>query len=318
MLADQLVQALRGRVSEIDAFAQPWSLYTVNTLAKPSPRKGPVVIAGPCLAESYELLDKVAKFLFQVAEELDLNLYFKASFDKANRSAYASPRGPGLVEVMGWFQQIKAKYHLPIVTDVHETWQVEPVAEVCDVLQIPAFLCRQTDLVVAAAATGRAVNIKKGQFMAPGAMAHVHRKATLAQPPGIDQAWVAITERGSSFGYGDLIVDLRGIALMAKANLPVIFDITHSTQRPQSGSADGITHAAREYAPVLARGAAATGALWGFFLEVHPEPARALSDAAAQLNFPQAQTLLTQVSSVWKQAQEWERTDQMFESNASS
>jgi 2-dehydro-3-deoxyphosphooctonate aldolase (KDO 8-P synthase) len=267
----------------------------------------PILIAGPCLAESYGLLDEVLSFLQPQVEAWDF--YFKASFDKANRSSGLSPRGVGMDVTLGWFQDLKAKYGCKILTDVHETYQVAPVAQVCEGLQIPAFLCRQTDLLYAAFQTGRFVNVKKGQFMAPLAMGQVLAKAKHMNTP------IALTERGSSFGYGDLIVDMRSPVWMHGLNVPVLFDITHSTQQPPASAQGTVSGGLRGFAPVLARAAVATGYLSGIFMEVHPTPPKAHSDAASQLAFHQAKALLRQLEAMWTQAQEWRCIDSMFTEN---
>ena len=270
----------------------------------------PILIAGPCLAESYEILDEVAGLLVPMSKELGCQFYFKASFDKANRSAVHSERGPGLKKAMQWFADIKAKYECQVITDIHETAQVEPVAEVCDGLQIPAFLCRQTDLLVAAMKTSCFVNVKKGQFMAPEAMTHIARKGAEVDPKGWNKRF-ALTERGTTFGYGDLVVDMRGFQAMAKAHCPIILDVTHSTQRPPAGTAQ-TSGAQRHTAPLLARAATATGYVDGYFIETHPEPAKAKSDAGAQLNLEQAAVLLRSLWPQWEAAREYQAFDQEY------
>jgi 2-dehydro-3-deoxyphosphooctonate aldolase (KDO 8-P synthase) len=241
------------------------------------------VLAGPCVIESEELVLEMAHTLAALAERLGIGLVFKSSFDKANRSALGSFRGPGLAEGLRVLRLVKEETGLPVITDVHEPEQCAPAAEVCDVLQIPAFLCRQTDLVVAAARTGRAVNIKKGQFMAPDDMRKIVDKARSAGNPN-----VTVTERGASFGYHNLVVDMRSFALMQDEGIPVIYDITHSLQLPGGGTESG---GQRRFAEPLARAAIAAGAD-GVFLEIHPDPERALSDAAVQLDPERAERLL--------------------------
>lgn len=274
----------------------------------------PLVIAGPCAAENFSLMDSVAGMMTRLAKELGFRYIFKASFDKANRTSFNSIRGPGLDNALRWFQDLKDRYGIEVLTDVHETHQVAPVASVCDVLQIPAFLCRQTDLVVAAAASGKMVNIKKGQFMAPGAMGHIVEKARAARPKGgdpIQSIW--LTERGSSFGYGNLVVDMRAFPIMSKSRAPLILDITHSTQLPAAGGDGGaVSGAQRSMAPVLARAATATGYLSGYFLEVHTEPAKAISDKDAQLNLVQAEALLRQLIPLWRESKAFQSIDSMF------
>jgi 2-dehydro-3-deoxyphosphooctonate aldolase (KDO 8-P synthase) len=241
------------------------------------------VLAGPCVIESEELVLEMAHTLAALAERLGIGLVFKSSFDTANRSALGSFRGPGLEEGLRVLRLVKEETGLPVITDVHEPEQCAPAAQVCDVLQIPAFLCRQTDLVVAAARTGRAVNIKKGQFMAPDDMRKIVDKARSA---GNDK--VTVTERGASFGYHNLVVDMRSFALMHDEGIPVIYDITHSLQLPGGGTESG---GQRRFAEPLARAAIAAGAD-GVFLEIHPDPERALSDSAVQLDPERAETLL--------------------------
>lgn len=242
------------------------------------------VIAGPCVVESEERTLETAHVLAAMAERLGLPLVFKSSFDKANRSSIRSFRGPGLEEGLRVLRLVKEETGLPVLTDVHEPEQCGPASEVCDVLQIPAFLCRQTDLVVAAARTGRAVNIKKGQFMAPEGMRRIVDKARSA---GNDR--VTVTERGVSFGYQNLVVDMRSFAMMQDDGLAVIYDVTHSLQLP--GAAGEESGGLRRYAEPLARAAVAAGAD-GLFLEVHPDPDRALSDRAVQLDPERAEALL--------------------------
>jgi 2-dehydro-3-deoxyphosphooctonate aldolase (KDO 8-P synthase) len=241
------------------------------------------VIAGPCVIESEELAVETAHTLAAMAERLGLALVFKSSFDKANRSSIGSYRGPGLAEGLRVLAIVKAETGLPVLTDVHEPHQCAPAAEVCDVLQIPAFLCRQTDLVVAAARTGRAVNLKKGQFMAPDDMLRVVEKAR-----STGNAKVTVTERGVSFGYHNLVVDMRSFAMLHEDGIPVIYDVTHSLQLPGGGAESG---GLRRYAEPLARAAVAAGAD-GVFLEVHPDPEHAKSDAAVQLDPERAGKLL--------------------------
>jgi 2-dehydro-3-deoxyphosphooctonate aldolase (KDO 8-P synthase) len=241
------------------------------------------VIAGPCMIESEDLAVEMAHTLAALAERLGVALVFKSSFDKANRTSIASPRGPGLEEGLRILRLVREETGLPVLTDVHEPHQCAPAAEVCDVLQIPAFLCRQTDLVVAAAATGRALNVKKGQFMAPDDMKRVVEKA---RAQGNDR--VTVTERGASFGYHNLVVDMRSFAIMQDEGIPVVYDITHSLQLPGGGEQSG---GLRRYAEPLARAAVAAGAD-GVFLEIHPDPAQALSDAAVQLDPERAERLL--------------------------
>ncbi|HEX3551997.1 MAG TPA: 3-deoxy-8-phosphooctulonate synthase [Thermoanaerobaculia bacterium] len=249
------------------------------------------VIAGPCVIENEDLAIDMAHTLAAMAERLGLALVFKSSFDKANRSSLGSFRGPGLEEGLRVLALVKAETGLPVLTDVHESAQCAPAAEVCDVLQIPAFLCRQTDLVVAAARTGRAVNVKKGQFMAPDDMRRIVDKA---RATGNDR--VTVTERGASFGYHNLVVDMRSFAMLHDAGIPVIYDVTHSLQLPGGGEESG---GAKRFAEPLARAAVAAGAD-GLFLEVHPDPDHALSDSAVQLDPARAEGLLRSAMAVRK------------------
>ena len=255
------------------------------------------VIAGPCVVESAELVLATARTLAAMALRLGLPLIFKSSFDKANRSSIHSYRGPGLERGLEVLARVKAETGLPVLTDVHEPAQCAPAARVCDVLQIPAFLCRQTDLVVAAAATGRPVNVKKGQFMAPDDMLKVVDKA---RRTGNDR--ITVTERGSSFGYHDLVVDMRSFARLHDDGIAVIYDVTHSLQQPggapRTAGAGGSDAPAgqesggdRRHATPLALAAVAAGAD-GLFLEVHPDPEHALSDRAVQLDPERAEALL--------------------------
>lgn len=249
------------------------------------------VIAGPCVVESEGLVLDTAHVLAALAERLGISLIFKSSFDKANRSALGSYRGPGLDEGLRVLKLVREETGLPVLTDVHETAQCAPAAAVCDVLQIPAFLCRQTDLVVAAAATGRPVNIKKGQFMAPDDMLKVVDKAR-----STGNANITVTERGASFGYHNLVVDMRSFALLHDDGIPVIYDVTHSLQLPGGGRESGGN---RRFAEPLARAAVAAGAD-GVFLEVHPDPEHALSDSAVQLPLERAEELLKSLLAIRK------------------
>jgi 2-dehydro-3-deoxyphosphooctonate aldolase (KDO 8-P synthase) len=246
---------------------------------------GPLpVIAGPCVVESEATTLEVARFLADAGRRLGCPVVFKCSFDKANRSSIRSFRGPGLEAGLRVLAAVKRETGLPLLTDVHEPAQCEPAAAVCDVLQIPAFLCRQTDLILAAAATGAAINVKKGQFMAPDDMRRVVEKARSA---GNER--VTVTERGAAFGYHNLVVDMRSFAWMHRDGIPVIYDVTHSLQLP--GAAAEGTGGAREFAEPLARAAVAAGAD-GVFLEIHPRPDEALSDPATQLDPARAERLI--------------------------
>lgn len=249
----------------------------------------PIFIAGPCVIESAELLDTVARQLVDINERLGINIIFKASFDKANRTSIGSFRGPGIDKGLQMLDDVKRKYGLRITTDIHESWQADPVGEVCDVLQIPAFLCRQTDLLVAAARTGRVVNIKKAQFLSGADMVYPVQKV---MESGANEVW--LTERGNCFGYNNLVVDFRNIADMKEIAPTVIMDCTHSVQRPSAG--DGKTVGDRKFVPSMALAARAFGAT-GYFFEVHPNPDEGKSDAANMLELDKLghliQTLLS-------------------------
>ncbi|HUJ11996.1 MAG TPA: 3-deoxy-8-phosphooctulonate synthase [Verrucomicrobiae bacterium] len=245
------------------------------------------VIAGPCVIESEAMVLKTAEVLANVCRDLSLPFIFKCSYDKANRTARDSFRGPGLKRGLAILAKVKRRIGVPILTDVHEIEHCPPAAEVADVLQIPAFLCRQTDLVQAAARTKRCLNVKKGQFLAPWDMRNVIDKITAGGGRKI-----ILTERGSSFGYNNLVADMRSIAIMREFGWPVVFDATHSVQMPGGGRAGKETGGDRRLAPVLARAAVAAGCD-GVFLEAHPNPNRAKSDAANQLPLSQIKPLLT-------------------------
>ena len=232
-------------------------------------------IAGPCVIESAELLDTVAQELVRINNKLGTDIIFKASFDKANRTSIHSFRGPGMDKGLQMLADIKSKYGLRLLTDIHESYQAEPVGEVVDVIQIPAFLCRQTDLLVAAAKTGKTVNIKKAQFLSGNDMRYPVEKAREA---GAEDVW--LTERGNMFGYNNLIVDFRNISDMLQITPTVVMDCTHSVQRP--GGAGGKTGGDRQFVPAMALAAKAFGAN-GWFFEVHPDPDKGLSDAANML-----------------------------------
>jgi len=229
------------------------------------------VLAGPCVLETPTLIHSIADQLAALAQARNLTLVFKSSFDKANRTSLKSTRGPGLDEGLRLLEDVKRRTGLPLVTDVHSPEQCAPAAEVVDILQIPAFLCRQTDLLLAAAATGRIVNEKKGQFLAPWDMKNVVDKCAAAGNPN-----VMVTERGTTFGYGRLVVDMTGFEHLSKTGRPVVFDATHSVQEP--GALGATTGGNRDFVPALARAAVATGNVDGLFFEVHPDPDRAPSD----------------------------------------
>ena len=234
-----------------------------------------VFIAGPCVIESQELLNRGAQQIADINARHGVDIIFKASFDKANRTSIHSFRGPGLDKGLDMLSQVKQRYGLRLLTDIHESWQAKPVAEVVDVIQIPAFLCRQTDLLVAAAKTGRTVNIKKAQFLSGNDMLYPVEKAKEA---GATEVW--LTERGNMFGYNNLVVDFRNIADMLHITPTVVMDCTHSVQRPGAGG--GKTSGDRRFVPAMAHAAKAFGAN-GFFFEVHPDPDHALSDGPNML-----------------------------------
>lgn len=237
--------------------------------------KIPIFIAGPCVIESFDVLETVAQELVRLNDKYHVNIIFKSSFDKANRTSIKSFRGPGLDKGLQMLADIKSKYKLQLLTDIHESYQAKPVGEVVDIIQIPAFLCRQTDLLVAAAYTGKTVNIKKAQFLSGMDMRYPVEKVREA---GNDKVW--LTERGNTFGYNNLVVDFRNIPVMKTITPEVIMDCTHSVQRP--GAAGGKTGGNREYVPSMALAAKAFGAT-GYFFEVHPNPEQALSDGPNML-----------------------------------
>jgi 2-dehydro-3-deoxyphosphooctonate aldolase (KDO 8-P synthase) len=258
--------------------------------------RAPFVIAGPCVVEPGDVLPRVAEVLAHYAERRGVPVCFKASFDKANRSRLAAARGPGADEGLRLLERVRGASGLPLLTDIHEAHQAAPAAEVVDVLQIPAFLCRQTDLLVAAGRTGRPVNVKKGQWMSAEGMSGSVEKVRSGGSRD-----VAVTERGTFFGYGDLVVDMRNFARLRDATAaPVIFDATHSVQRPGLGSA-GATGGEREHIPALLAAAAGAGAD-GFFLETHPDPAGAASDAATQWPLDRLPALLDRTLDLWARA----------------
>ena len=247
------------------------------------------LIAGPCVLEDDALNLHIAAVLARLADDLSLPIIYKASFDKANRSRVDSPRGPGLEVGLERLARVRRESGLPVITDVHEPWQAERAGMVCDALQVPAFLCRQTDFIRAVASSGRPVNIKKGQFLAPGDMKNVVDKAREASG-GADN--IMVCERGVSFGYNNLVTDMRGLAIMRETGCPVVFDATHSVQLPggQGTSSGG----QREFVPVLARAAVAAGVA-GVFMESHPDPEKALSDGPNAWPLGRMKALLTQL-----------------------
>lgn len=245
----------------------------------------PIFLAGPCVIENSELLDVVAQRLVAIREKLRVEVYFKASFDKANRTSLRSFRGPGLEKGLQMLADIKERYQLPLTTDVHETYQAVAVGEVVDVLQIPAFLCRQTDLLVASSQTGRVVNVKKAQFLSGEDMRFPVEKCREA---GAKEVW--LTERGTTFGYNNLVVDFRNLPIMAQWADRVIMDCTHSVQRP--GGGNGTTSGDRQFVPAMAQAAKAFGAQ-GYFVETHPNPEIALSDGPNMLFLDDLETLIS-------------------------
>lgn len=244
----------------------------------------PIFIAGPCVIESEQLLNTVAEVLIGINTRLGIDIIFKSSFDKANRTSASSFRGPGIDKGLQMLSDVKSKYGLRILTDIHESWQAAPAGQVADVLQIPAFLCRQTDLLAAAAHTGRTVNIKKAQFLSGRDMRYPVEKALDA---GASDVW--LTERGNTFGYNNLVVDFRNIPDMLEVVPRVIMDCTHSVQRPGAGA--GKTIGDRRFVPSMAMAAKAFGAT-GYFFEVHPNPDKALSDGPNMLPIHQLEEVL--------------------------
>ncbi|MDR1038777.1 MAG: 3-deoxy-8-phosphooctulonate synthase [Deltaproteobacteria bacterium] len=244
-----------------------------------------LVIAGPCVIESLDILRETAAALKEIAARLNVNLVFKSSFDKANRSSLSSFRGPGMEKGLAALEAVKREFSVPIVSDIHEKDQARPAAEVLDMIQIPAFLARQTDLLVAAARTGRPVNVKKAQFMAAADMQYAVQK--MQGQPGF--AGLTLCERGASYGYHNLVVDMRSLVVLRSFGWPVVFDATHSVQLPAAAS--GKSGGERRYIPPLARAAAAVG-IDGIFLETHPRPAEALCDAANQWPLDRMEGLL--------------------------
>ncbi|MHB9036419.1 MAG: 3-deoxy-8-phosphooctulonate synthase [Armatimonadota bacterium] len=238
--------------------------------------RGLVLIAGPCVIESEELCLEVAREAKRICDDLGISYVFKASFDKANRTSVDSFRGPGLEKGLAILASVKSKLGLPVLTDVHETFQAKLIAEVADILQIPAFLCRQTDLIVAAAETGKCVNIKKGQFLAPWDM-----KNSVGKARSTGNQNICLTERGVSFGYNTLVVDMTSLPIMRDLGCPVVFDATHAVQRP--GGLGNSSGGAREFVPHLVRAAVAVG-VDALFMEIHPDPSNAMCDAASMLS----------------------------------
>jgi 2-dehydro-3-deoxyphosphooctonate aldolase (KDO 8-P synthase) len=250
----------------------------------------PLVIAGPCVIESDEVTFETARALKEICSGLGLPLVFKSSFDKANRSSLASYRGPGIDKGLRILSDVREKFGIPVISDVHSVQEVGPAAEVLDAIQVPAFLCRQTDLIFAASETGKPVNVKKGQFLAPWDVKNIIDKFISTGNTGL-----FITERGTSFGYNNLVVDFRGLSVMRAFGYPVIFDVTHSLQLP--GGQGDRSGGQREFALPLARAAAATG-VDGFFMEVHPDPDKALCDGPNMIRLDDVTALLKTVKEI--------------------
>ncbi|MEJ2656247.1 MAG: 3-deoxy-8-phosphooctulonate synthase [Desulfobacterales bacterium] len=250
------------------------------------------LISGPCVIENYEMTFQIASFLKELTDQLNIPFIFKASYDKANRSSIQSFRGPGITEGLKILDRIKSELDLAIISDVHRIAEIADAARVLDIIQIPAFLCRQTDVIVEAAKTGKPLNIKKGQFLAPWAMINVVQKVTSA-----GNRQILITERGTMFGYNNLVVDFRGIKIMQDTGWPVIFDATHSIQLP--GSAGKSSGGQREFASMLASAAVAAGAN-GVFMEVHPDPDKALCDGPNSLKLDDLYELLARLKAIRK------------------
>lgn len=250
------------------------------------------LIAGPCVIESEEMVLSIAEQMKDITDKLGIPYTFKASFDKANRTSISGFRGPGIVEGLRILQKVKNTYSLPICTDIHEPWQAEKAAEVCDILQIPAFLCRQTDLLVAAAKTGKCINIKKAQFLAPWDMKNCVEKV---RQSGNDN--VMLCERGTTFGYNTLVVDMTGLRVMKDMGVPVIFDATHSVQKP--GGNGTSTGGNRQYVEYLAKAAVSVG-VDGLFMETHPDPDNAKSDGPNMVPLGEMEELLKKLQRVYE------------------
>ncbi len=253
------------------------------------------LIAGPCVIESEELVLSIAKQMKEITDELSIPYTFKASFDKANRTSICGFRGPGIEEGLRILQRVKDTYGLPVCTDIHEPWQAKQAAQVCDILQIPAFLCRQTDLLVAAAKTGKCVNIKKAQFLAPWDMKNCLEKVRQSGNQN-----VMLCERGSTFGYNTLVVDMTGLRVMKDMGVPVIFDATHSVQKP--GGNGTSTGGNRQYVEYLAKAAIAVG-VDGLFMETHPDPDHAKSDGPNMVPLGEMKQLLRKLQRVYEAVQ---------------
>jgi 2-dehydro-3-deoxyphosphooctonate aldolase (KDO 8-P synthase) len=257
------------------------------TIGRPAPF---VLISGPCVIEDRDTTFEIAEFLKNLTDRLEIPLIFKASYDKANRTSIDSYRGPGIEKGLDLLSCIREKFHVPVISDVHQISEVALAGQMLDVIQIPAFLCRQTDLVIAVAKTGKPINIKKGQFLAPWDMKNVVEKAK-----STGNSRILLTERGATFGYNNLVTDFRSIKIMQDTGCPVIFDATHSVQLP--GGSGKSSSGQREFAPLLARAAIAAGAD-GIFLEVHKDPDKALSDGPNSLRLDTLERILTQLKAI--------------------
>jgi len=257
------------------------------------------LISGPCVLESEDIANRVAEFIVRLTEDLPVQFIFKSSFEKANRSSSDSYRGPGIEEGLNILQKIKADFDVPVLTDIHNEMQAPLAAEVVDILQIPAFLSRQTELLEAAGRTGKIVNIKKAQFMAPEDM-----KLAAGKVSEVGNSKVMLTERGTFFGYRNLVVDMRNLVVMNQFGFPVIFDATHSVQLPSAS--DGKSGGQPHFVGPLAQAALATESISGLFLEVHPEPENALSDASSMLNLPAFRNLLKRALDLFEVTKKWE------------
>lgn len=257
-----------------------------------------VLIAGPCVIENEEITFTTAQKLKEVCDRLGISLIFKSSFDKANRTSGSSFRGPGIDQGLKILSEVKKRFSIPVISDIHAVDEVRPASEVLDALQIPAFLCRQTDLIISSSRTGKPVNVKKGQFLAPWDVKHIIEKFTSTGNQNL-----LLTERGTSFGYNNLIVDFRGFSVIRSFGYPMLFDVTHSLQLP--GGEGRSSGGQREYAPSLARAAVATG-VDGLFIEVHPDPMKALSDASTMIPLNEIEGLLQQTKTLHDMVRKWE------------
>ena len=249
-----------------------------------------VLISGPCQIESLDHSRRIADMLTKVCHKLDVGFVFKGSFDKANRTSINTKRGVGIDEGLTILDQIKSEYNCPVLTDVHETWQCTQVSQVVDVIQIPAFLCRQTDLLIAAATTGKTINVKKGQFLAPNDMKHVAKKIATTGNTNI-----MLCDRGTSFGYNNLVNDFRSIPIMAETGYPIVFDATHSVQLP--GGQDGSSGGQRKFIPMLAQAACAVGVA-AIFMETHQDPDNAPSDGSNMIPLSEVESIITKLKAI--------------------